>query len=187
MIPRSLMGVRESLNQLRFEPEFRISATLGPEQALALSHELEALLRGHFETIDEPAGGSPELDFGFLATLATGLWRADRAVRKEGTDQPREGMEKPHRFIQSLLVLLETQEIRIRDHRGEIIGGRLIEAIAFQPTPGLAREEIIETIRPSVMWGDRLIQVSQVIVSTPPGAAPRPEQELHLSGGPTDP
>jgi hypothetical protein len=42
-----------------------------------------------------------------------------------------------------------------------------LKVISFEQTPGLSREEIKETIKPSIIWQGRLLQTGEVIVGTP--------------------
>ena len=45
--------------------------------------------------------------------------------------------------------------------------GLPVKVLTFQPTPGLDRDTILETVRPTVIWKDRLLQSGEVIVGTP--------------------
>ena len=48
--------------------------------------------------------------------------------------------------------------------------GMSVEVIAYEPTPGIVRERVLETVRPTVYLGGRMVRMGQVIVGTP---APR--------------
>jgi len=103
-----------------------------------------------------------------MAKIATGLWRAHRKMLVVGTHKPRDDMQRAFKHVQSVFRVLEDEQVRIRDHTGEPwIDGRAIDAIEYQPTPGLTREMITETIRPSVFCGEEHVQRAQVIVGTP--------------------
>jgi hypothetical protein len=41
--------------------------------------------------------------------------------------------------------------------------------MSFQPTVGLTRDMIIETIKPTIYFKDNLVQTGEVIVGTPEG------------------
>ena len=45
--------------------------------------------------------------------------------------------------------------------------GLPVKVLTFQPAPGVDRDIILETVRPTVMWRDRLVQLGEVVVGTP--------------------
>ena len=58
----------------------------------------------------------------------------------------------------------------IRDHTNEPVpeyGSIGLSVLAYQPMPGISRERVIETVKPSVYVDGRLLQMGQVIVGTP--------------------
>ena len=58
--------------------------------------------------------------------------------------------------------------IAIQDHLDQPYdSGQLLDVLAFQPTPGIEREVVAETIRPTVYLQGQQIQKGQVIVATP--------------------
>ena len=72
------------------------------------------------------------------------------------------------RHLETAWDTLADAGVEIRDHLHDPYDpGFSLKAVAFQPTPGLRREEIIETIRPSVYLGEHRIQTAEVIVGTP--------------------
>jgi hypothetical protein len=42
-----------------------------------------------------------------------------------------------------------------------------LNVATYEPTEGITRETVIETIKPSVYWEDKCIQNGEVIVGTP--------------------
>jgi len=44
-----------------------------------------------------------------------------------------------------------------------------LKVISFQPTPGLGRERVIETIKPTIYFKGKAIQMGEVIVGRPEG------------------
>ncbi len=74
------------------------------------------------------------------------------------------------RHIESSIDVLNQLGIQIHDHTGEIIpesGSVSIKIITFQPSKGLTREEIIETVKPSIYYKESRIQKGEVIVGVP--------------------
>ncbi|MFF5260505.1 hypothetical protein ACFY4C_16290 [Actinomadura viridis] len=171
---RVLSGAGAALRQWRHPPEFRIQASAWPAEALAALTELaraEPLTQEIGE--DDPPAPEPSAPAGpatpdglpgrSVADVATGLWRLrNRLSRLE--DAPR----AVFRHLETAWDALTDAGVEILDHLNEPYDpGLSLTVVAFQPTPGLRREEIIETVRPTVYLGDRHIQMGQVIVGAP--------------------
>jgi hypothetical protein len=45
-----------------------------------------------------------------------------------------------------------------------------LKVLCFQPTPGLRRERVIETIKPTIYFKGKTIQMGEVIVGKPEAA-----------------
>jgi hypothetical protein len=52
--------------------------------------------------------------------------------------------------------------------------GLPVKVLTFQPTPGLSRDTILEAVRPTVIWKDRLLQLGEVIVGIPVNPEDKP-------------
>jgi hypothetical protein len=58
--------------------------------------------------------------------------------------------------------------VKIQNHTSEPFdSGQSLEVIAFQPTAGISRDVVVETIRPTVYLKGIRIQMGQVVVATP--------------------
>jgi len=100
--------------------------------------------------------------------VATELWRLRTKLTKEGTDEPREEARRLFRHVASAWDVLSEAGVAIQHHTGQPFrSGLAVEVIAFQPTDGLSRETIIETVRPSIYFNGRPVQQGQIIVGTP--------------------
>jgi hypothetical protein len=97
------------------------------------------------------------------ADLATSVWRL-RAKLAATSDAPRALV----RHVDTAWDTLADAGIVIKDHLHEPFDpGLSISVAAYQATPGLRREEVIETLRPSVFLRGRTLQMGEVIVGTP--------------------
>jgi hypothetical protein len=111
---------------------------------------------------DDPAGPDG-LSARSLTDVATSLWRL-RTRMAESDDAPRAVV----RHLETAWDALSDAGVEIKDHVGDPFDpGLMMSVVAYQPTPGLRREQIIEAIRPSVYLGERQIQTAEVIVGTP--------------------
>ena len=127
-------------------------------------------------------GGEKEIGKEWLQTLTagcTGLWRVRKNMVHFETDRSLEemrtmdGMQRAYRHLVSVWDTLLQSGIKIQDHTGEIIpeGGIYgLRTVAREPSPGLTRERVIDTIKPSIYFNGKMIQMGEVIVGTPPPA-----------------
>ena len=103
-----------------------------------------------------------------FATIATNIWRAKAKMVDPDTGEPKEEMKRVYRHIEAIIESLKQIGVETIDPVGRAYdSGMALKVITFEPTPGLSNEEIKETIKPSVAWQGRLIQIGEVIVGTP--------------------
>jgi len=102
-----------------------------------------------------------------VANISTHLWRMKGKMIDSATGQPHDEMRRVYRDLDLIWDELTQVGHRILDHTGEIFSGQSLKVIAFQPTAGIAREMIIETLKPSVYLNDRRLQMGEVVVGTP--------------------
>ena len=105
-----------------------------------------------------------------LAEVGTGLWRLRLKMLSPGTKEPSEENRRSFKQLESILDTVREAGLQIRDHTGEAVprgGVYTLKALAYEPTSGLAIERVTETIKPTIYFKDRLIQVGEVIIGTP--------------------
>jgi len=165
------------MRQWIYPKEFRIAA---PEWPPDLADSLERLAASFSETTHPGEQLPPEGIHGrTLADLGTGLWRLRQRMVEPGTDRPLEGMQRAFRHLESAWDALTQAGVKIRDHTGEPVpdvGMYGLKVVAFQPTPGIGRRKVIETIRPTISYRDQVVQVGEVIVGTPETGTDGPGQ-----------
>lgn len=119
----------------------------------------------------QPTAASPldTTDFlRLLSEIGTGLWRMRRRLLPLGADELPDGMTSALRHMESLWDALTEAGVEIHDHTGELFDpGMAVKSLAFQPTPKIVRETVIETIRPTIYFRESRIQLGEVIVGTP--------------------
>jgi hypothetical protein len=161
------MQVLRDLRQLLHPKEFRIPAPVLPPDLAEAVRILERTL----SAVPRQAEAAPQgIDGETLAAVGTGLWRLRRRMLEPGTDRPLDEMRRAYRHLESVLDALEQVDVKIYDHTGDVVpkGGVLkLDIIAFQPTAGVQRETVIETVRPTIYYQGRMLQMGQVIVGTP--------------------
>ena len=103
-----------------------------------------------------------------LAALATNIWRAQSRMIDPKTGEPREETRRLYRHIEGALESFTAMGVRLSDWLGQPYDSGLpVKVISFQPFPDVTRDTVIEAVRPTVFWQDRLLQVGEVIVGIP--------------------
>jgi hypothetical protein len=150
------------------------------EEFLALHRSLqEAASSTSADTTSSPA--APEASVpaplpgeelsSFLCRLATHVWRAKSKMIDPATGAARDDMKRVYRHIEGAVETLGQSGVVLQDwlNQGYDVG-LPVKVLSYQPTPGLTRDTILETLRPAVIWNGRMLQLGEVIVGTPPPA-----------------
>ncbi len=154
----------ENLRQLSYPKSFRIDDRGWPdlsELLVILSNLLDG--RAKQPVHDDNKQGNLLKLVGEIGTI---IWRLQKRATAE--IEPPEKIRRVSRDIESASDILCQGDIEITDHTGQIYdGGMGLRVIAYQPIPGLSRAKIIETIRPTIYYKNKIIRVGEVIVGTP--------------------
>lgn len=103
-----------------------------------------------------------------FAAIATHAWRAKERMVDPASGEPREGMDRLYRNIEGIYQALLEAGVEIKDYTGGIYDtGMALKALSFEPTPGISREQVKETVRPTVLYKGQIMQLGEVIVATP--------------------
>jgi hypothetical protein len=161
------MKIPGELRQKLFPSEFRIPEAAWSEDAIEqLVRIADQIAKQAEEKPVEP--GSSSVRSAFLGEVGTGLWRLRQKMVEPQTGKPLEEMRRAYRHFESVWDALERDGVKIYDHTGEEFdAGRSIKVLAYQPTPGLTRERVTDTIKPTIYVHDDLVQIGEVIVGTP--------------------
>jgi len=110
----------------------------------------------------------PDEETWLIVEMATSLWRIRMRAIGSGEDQGCPELRGIIREIESVWDRMADADLEIIDHTGEPYDpGKSLEVIAFQPTPGVSDERVIETYRPTIYHGSRQLQMAQVVISIP--------------------
>jgi hypothetical protein len=198
--------VRGGWRQLRYPPEFRISADAaravpgdtvpgravpegpGPVRPGPETPDPEAPPAGRPgpekpspETPARAAQPAPDLTDDAVARVATDLWRARRKVAgPRAQEQPDRAVRMAGRHLAGAAGHLDQAGISVHDHDGQpyVLGLELV-VLAEEHNPGVTRPTITETVRPTVRRAGRVIQLAEVIVGVPPETADRATDETN--------
>ena len=121
-------------------------------------------------------GGPPREWLKLVAELATGIWRLKQRCVEPGTDQPKEELRRVYRDVEALHDALIQAGLEIQSHTNSTYDpSQSLSVLAFQPTPGIDRDRILETIKPSIYYKSQRIQMGEVIVGTPEAGTAKPQ------------
>jgi hypothetical protein len=131
----------------------------------------------------------------FLADVGTGLWRMRRNMVPPGAGRlldarPLEEMRKPFRWLVSTWDTLKESGLEIQDHTGDrYISGQSLKA-HFEAAPDLHEDTITDTIKPTIYFDGKILQMGEVVVGTPdlaeaqqPQSSPAPSPAKSPTGG----
>jgi hypothetical protein len=122
------------------------------------------------------------MDVRLLAEVVVGLWRARAKMTDAATGKPQPEFRSVYRHVQAVWDLLAGAGVEAQGHDGMAYDpGLSITAVAFRPVPGLAREQVLETLRPTVYLSGRMLAPGEVVVGTPaPSGEPGPGEGREL-------
>ena len=145
---------------------------------------------GRMFGVDKPAipdasgqSGSQEIEVGdrqillrprltIWADMANAIWALQQKSCDPTTAERREEFRPLARYIERLSECMSEIGLEVQSHTNQAFdSGQSLEVIAFQPTAGISREIVVETIRPTVYLKGHRVQVGQVIVATPENAS----------------
>jgi hypothetical protein len=115
-----------------------------------------------------PKAATPAPALDQIAAIATHVWRAKSKLVDPASGLPREETKRTYGHIERTLDALVQMGVVIRDHLNEPYDpGLPVNVLTFQPMPGLGRDTIVEVVRPTVIWQERVLQLGEVVVGTP--------------------
>lgn len=158
------MTLRRLIMRMTIPDEFEIPAYEWPanlQQAITAS----IAARNDGGPVGRAAEGLPAE---VLVDLSTGLWRLRQKMHRPGTQQPLDEVKRAYRHLESVWDALAAAGVDIQDYSDcPFDPGMSLKVVSFQPTPGLSRDLIVETIKPSIYLKGKPIQMGEVIVATP--------------------
>ena len=162
-----MLGLMD-LRQRRYPPEFRISAPEWPDSEELLRTAITGPRTPVAAPVSVPPAAVAPLSLDFLADACTGLWRLRTRMLQPGTDRPLDEMRRAYRHLESTWDALAQAGVEIIDHTGAPFDvGLALKVIAYQPTPGITSQRVVETIKPTVYFRKDRLQMGEVIVATP--------------------
>jgi hypothetical protein len=165
-----LDNLRENFKQyIYYGKEYRIAAPqwFNLSENITLEDIADLLQSPHASADSSP--GDDELQR-LAIEMGTNFWRLQRRLIAQSEIPPE--MKRMARDLESMGDALKQAGLEIKDHTGEYYDGHMaLKVIAFQPTVGITREIITETIKPTIYRNDSMVQMGEVIVAVSEPAA----------------
>ena len=150
--------------------EFKIPPAHWPDEQRvidAVASQVRALLAQQ--------GGSGEVQFAIppnvikgMADIATNAWKARTKMLDAASGEVRDDMKRVFRHVEGIIESLKELGLETKDHTGEAFDyGLPLKVVTTQPKEGISREVVTETIRPTIYWQNKIIQMGEVVIATP--------------------
>jgi len=158
--------IRDNIKQwLLYPQEFRITIP----KILALSEYLEKQrisLESHAASSTLTISENEETLLSMAVDVGTLVWRIQRKL-SDISDLPA-SLQRVSRDLESTWYALAQSGVEIKDHNNqEYHPGMALRIITSQPVASLKRQQIIETLKPTIYYRDKILQMGEVIVGVP--------------------
>jgi len=103
-----------------------------------------------------------------VAAVATALWRVRTKLEAESKAELPSELRHLPRHIESAWDALASGGFEVQDHKGELcVPGMAVNPVTYTPDPSVPPNTIVESLKPTLFWKDRLIQRADVILAAP--------------------
>jgi len=104
--------------------------------------------------------------------IAIHAWRMQRRMTDRVSKEVKDEHKTMHRSVAGILESLTSIGFSLRDREGEFYDYGLPEkVVAAEKRAGISREMVVETIRPSIMYGDQLVKPGEIVIAVPEEAS----------------
>jgi len=146
---------------------------LPPPEARELVNEAAKRVQAALQDSIPESSTIPENVVKVLISSATNIWRVRSRITVPETAETKQeisqdDLKKLSRYVDSIVESLVSIGIEIKDRTGEPFDYGLPEkVITAEPQAGISKEIVRETIRPTIYWGNQIVQQGEVVIATP--------------------
>ena len=121
----------------------------------------------------KPGGGVVLEDFftsqmDLMTRVGTGLWRLRQKFLAPEATGPTNDARRSQRQLESVWEAMADAGFNIMDHTNQPYEPRMaLHVVSIEPTAGQVGEVVLETLKPSIYYKDRCIQMGEVIIAVP--------------------
>jgi hypothetical protein len=153
--------------------DFNIPSKKWPDEPKGFDTQIREILEERETT---RTAGRHIIPMPAMTAIATNVWKAKSKMLDAVSGEVREEMKRVYRHVEAALENLREIGFEVKDHTGDTFDyGQSLKVITTQPTQGITRETVIETIKPTIYWQQQLVQTGEVVIATP--AAPDQSHE----------
>jgi hypothetical protein len=164
---RLKQSFKTKLKQIWFPPDFRLPVPEFTKEQIDLLEELLQLIHPTLSRAEQTNRDDKVHMANFLVDLGTGIWRIRRKI--EGlTRMPKEIRDALY-SLESTWMSMSEGGVEIVDHIGTIPNRREANVVEVREIPNLAREQVIETVKPTILLRGEVIQTGEVVIGRPAG------------------
>jgi hypothetical protein len=103
-----------------------------------------------------------------LVTIANHAWKAASRSSNPDSFDSASDLRRVQRSLTGIMEALNEIGLEVRNHTGDTFDyGLPLKVITAQPTQGIEKEVIIETLRPTLFWNNNIVQMGEVIIASP--------------------
>lgn len=153
------------------QPDLSIPHPDWPKEMSALQRLAAAEVTGANQEFQNKAAAS-------FCDIIIHAWRMQRRMTDRATKEVKEEHKAMHRSVAGIQETLTAMGFTVRDREGDFYDYGLPEkVVAAEKRAGISREMVVETIRPSVFFGDQLLKPGEIVIAVPEDATATPPTE----------
>jgi hypothetical protein len=158
------------LDKLKLEKQFPLGKHHWPIEQQTKETFLAVMTAGQRQR--EPRRAEPSVADAHekaLASIATNAWKAKSRLKDADSVEDGGVLKRVNGDLERIWnVLVEDLGLEVKDHTGKDFDyGMALKVVTTQPMAGINKERVIETIKPTIYWKNKIIQIGEVVVATP--------------------
>jgi len=103
-----------------------------------------------------------------MIAVATNAWQLKRKMTVGDGGEVKEEFKRLYRHVDAIYDSFVPLGLEVKDRTGEAFDYGLPEkVITSHPTPGITKERVIETKKPTIYFRGNILQAGEVVIATP--------------------
>lgn len=156
---------KTKLRQLWVPAEFRLPEPEFTKEQLDLLEELIQMITPNLSHVENSTKDDRARMTDFLVDLGTGIWRIRRKI--EGLSRMPKEIRDALYSLESMWMSMSDGGVEIVDHIGAIPSPREAQVVGTREIPGLAREQVVDAVKPTILLRGEIMQLGEVIMGKP--------------------